>query len=1183
MGQLIRSMDWSTSPLGPRELWPQSLRTAVSLSLASNFPIAITWGPHRVQLYNDGYRPICGDKHPHSMGQNFQECWQSGWPIIGGPFEEAESSGKSSFLENVRAFIDRYGYLEEGFFTASFSPIHDATGEIVGVFHPTIETTQQILAERRLRALRELAGKTADARSIDQAIRLTADALASHALDLPFVLIYSLDTELNQARLMAAAGLPSGGNASPESMDLDSPNGPLWPVANALHCHHLEHLTDLDARFGPVICGPYGEPIREAMLLPICMPGEDMPIAVAVAGISSRRRLDESYRMFYDMLRDGLTTALMNARAYEHERKRAEALAEVDQAKTAFFSNVSHEFRTPLTLMLGPLDDLLHSPSGILNKNDRLQVEVAHRNALRLLKLVNSLLDFSRIEAGRAQATYLPTNLAQLTAERAAMFRSVIEKAEIQFIVDCPPLPEPVHVDPDMWEKIVLNLMSNAFKFTFSGTIAIRLRWRDNGAELTVSDTGVGVPPEHLPRIFERFHRVPQTRSRTYEGSGIGLALTHELVKLHGGTIRADSTLNRGTTFTVFIPGGTAHLPADRIGAPSSLSSTVIDPRAFVEEAWHWFSEDQTPRAGKGPLTSPAPQRNQSGPADGERARILLADDNGDMRDFVARLLAPYWEVEACADGLQALEAAQRHPPDLVLTDVMMPNLDGFGLLRALRLNKRTRGIPVIMLSARAGEEARVEGLEAGADDYLVKPFGARELLARVGTHLDIARLRREAVESAQHDALTGLPNRRLTMEFAERLFANARRNNKRIGVMFIDMDRFKPINDNHGHKTGDAVLREIARRLKTCVRGGDIAGRIGGDEFLVVLSDVRDGADAGKAARHIIDALGIPYQIDGLELHSSPSIGISVFTDDGENMEQLIRNADAAMYHAKEMGRNNYQFFTPELNDSAARTRHIEHHLRTGLDHHEFQLHYQPVIDTSTNALVSVEALLRWPVMNLAPGDFISVAESAGMMDALGDWIVHEACSQIRQWRERQLPSWTLSINVSPFQLQGSTLHDAIAHALNENGLDPALLQLEFSETAVLRSTEEALTATRSLKKLGVKIALDDFGKGYSNLNCLRLPLDTVKIDQEFVRSLNSDKASIVITEGIITIAQNLGLNVIAEGIESAQIVEMLRARNCHQMQGYYLCPPMPAEGLEDWYHQWRAAPESFYQSSVH
>jgi diguanylate cyclase (GGDEF)-like protein len=857
-------------------------------------------------------------------------------------------------------------------------------------------------------------------------------------------------------------------------------------------------------------------------------------------------------------------------------------LEELDRAKTTFFANISHEFRTPLTLMLAPLEELLHSPGGVLSESGRMQAEIAHRNAQRLLKLVNSLLEFTRLEAGRVQATYLAIDLAKFTSELASMFASVINKAGIEYVVDCPPLPEPVYVDPDMWEKIVLNLISNAFKFTFSGMIAVRLKLRGSGVELIVSDTGVGVPAEHLPCLFERFHRVPNTRSRSYEGSGIGLALSQELVRLHGGAINVESELHKGTTFTVFIPGGTAHLPADRIGTPCSAKvATATDPRAFVEEAHQWLPSEEAMKELKASSMPPGTQ-SKPVPSKESRSRILVVDDNADMREFVRRLLAPYWDVEVAADGMQALDLVWREPPDLILTDIMMPNLDGIGLLRALRNDSRTRTLPVILFSARAREQARVEGLAAGANDYLVKPFSARELLARIHTHLSIARLRQSAVLSAQHDALTGLPNRQLTYEFAEQLLAGARRGAAGCAVLFIDMDRFKPINDTYGHAVGDAVLKEIARRLRACVRKEDIVGRLGGDEFLVVLSHVHEAVDAGKAAQHIIDLLGKPYLVGALELHSSPSIGIARFPDDGDDIEQIIRNADIAMYLAKENGRHTFRFFTPGLNDSTAQALRIEKRLRSALQQGEFQLHYQPVVDICTHAVVGVEALLRWPAMAIGPDTFIPVAESKGLINELGAWVVQEACRQLRQWRDRQLPAWSLSINVSPLQLQKSALYDAVAHAVNEFGVDPGLLQLEFTETAVLKNKDEAIASARALKTLGVKIALGDFGKGDSNLNCLRLPLDAVKIDRGFVHCIVSDTACMAITEGIITIAKTLGLSVIAEGIESAQALKALRSKDCRQMQGYYFCPPVPAEGLEEWFHQLQAEPDRFEQLTV-
>jgi PAS domain S-box-containing protein len=432
-----------------------------------------------------------------------------------------------------------------------------------------------------------------------------------------------------------------------------------------------------------------------------------------------------------------------------HEREIArqrEELAKLDQLKTQFFANISHEFRTPLTLMMGPLEDALAQPKGMSAEN-RERMQLAHRNSLRLLKLVNTLLDFSRIEAGRIQASYEPTDLAALTAELASVFRSAIERAGMRLIIDCSALPDMVYVDREMWEKIVLNLLSNAFKFTFEGEIEVSLRATESVAELTVRDTGTGVPADELPQLFERFHRVKGARGRSYEGSGIGLALVQELVKLHGGAVQIESEVDRGTTFTVTIPLGKDHLPADRIGGARTLASTGVSGDAYVQEALRWLPDRQdiADDVQAEPLFSSSESLPHFAQGREQRRRILLADDNADMREYVQRLLRGQYEVVAVADGESALASAREQRPDLILCDIMMPQLDGFGVLQGIRAEESLKHIPVILLSARAGEEARIEGLSSGADDYLVKPFSARELLARVGSHLTVARIRGEA------------------------------------------------------------------------------------------------------------------------------------------------------------------------------------------------------------------------------------------------------------------------------------------------------------------------------------------------------------------------------------------------------------------------------------------------------
>lgn len=486
------------------------------------------------------------------------------------------------------------------------------------------------------------------------------------------------------------------------------------------------------------------------------LPGHPLPGALLVTAISPRKALEADYRTFLNLVAQQVATSFAEARAYEEERMRAQALAALDRAKTAFFSDISHEFRTPLTLMLGPLEELLAGTVGFRCGRARRTGTCVHRNAVRLLKLVNTLLDFARIEAGRVQAVYEPTDVAHLTAELVSVFRSTIERAGLRLRVECAPLPEPAYVDREMWEKIVFNLLSNAFKFTFTGEIAVRVQAYEDRVELSVRDTGTGIPAAELPHLFERFYRVRGARGRTQEGTGIGLALVHELVKLHGGVLRADSIEGQGSTFTIAVPRGSAHLPADRISAPRTLASTALGAMPYVQEARHWLPEPEQP-AGFNTMVGaadslpplPFPQRApQSGRVSG--ARVLVADDNADMRAYLTRLLQDSYEVDTIPDGDTALAAVRQALPDLVLADVMMPGRDGFELLRALRADPRTKTIPVLLLSARAGEEARVEGLEAGADDYIVKPFSARELLARMAAHLELSRLRHEATRREQ-------------------------------------------------------------------------------------------------------------------------------------------------------------------------------------------------------------------------------------------------------------------------------------------------------------------------------------------------------------------------------------------------------------------------------------------------
>ena len=727
MAARMRALDWSTTALGPVEQWPQALRTCVRIVLDSGHPMNICWGPDYINIYNDAYLPLMGAKHPWALGRPAREVVAEVWEFSGPMFDMVVRERKPFRALADQLFpINRNNYLEEVYFAFSKSPIPDDDGNVAGVLVVLLETTERVLEERRRHLLRDLASRTAGAQSEKEIWRISAEALGEHPLSVPFALLYDYRPSEHQAHL-AGASVATGEALHPPVIDCRGEN--LWRLDPALAKDGV--LIELGERASGVPVPNWPEFPRQACVAPIRLGEHSETLGFLVAGIHPGRAFDDAYRQFVLRFTEQITIGLTSARAFEQERQKAETLADLDRAKTAFFSNVSHEFRTPLTLMLGPLEEVLPEARERLSPERRDQLFAVRRNGLRLLKLVNTLLDFSRIEAGRAQASYQPTDLAGFTAEIASAFDSAMDTAGLQFTVTCEPLPEPVYVDRDMWEKIVLNLLSNALKFTFEGEVDLTLKAVDGAVELRVRDTGVGIPEEHRARMFERFHRIEGAPARTHEGTGIGLALVQELAKLHGGSVRVESAVGAGSTFTVTIPRGKEHLPAVHVEA-RSLASSRISAEAYIEDAQQWDGDESE-------IPEPKPRA--------ERELIVLADDNADMRRYLIRLLGDSYEVRAVADGRQALAAIRELRPALVLADIMMPHLDGFGLLRAIRGDSALGGTPVILLSARAGEESRLLGLEADADDYLVKPFTARELLARVAMHVRMATLRRETAE----------------------------------------------------------------------------------------------------------------------------------------------------------------------------------------------------------------------------------------------------------------------------------------------------------------------------------------------------------------------------------------------------------------------------------------------------
>lgn len=875
MGALMRSRcectegnaDWSQTSLGSPEHWSQSLKTALRIVLTSRQPMFIWWGEDLINLYNDACSSFLQNKHPAALGQPASRIWQELWDQLEPRIESAICKNEGTFDEASLFIMLRKGYLEETYITFSYSPIPDDRGGTGGIFCACTDDTQRIVGERQLALLQELAARTADARTFDEVCTLSASCLETNPHDLPFAMIYLIEPGQQQIVLAGTSSIDRDHPAVPQAVAFDDDS--VWQLADIVRTQKARLITDLEALFDHLPTGAWQQMPHQAVSIPIAASGQTGKAGILVVGLNPFRLFDGNYRGFIDLVAGQISASIANAEAYEAERKRAEALAELDRAKTVFFSNVSHEFRTPLTLMLGPLDDALASlgeqgsgageeqGSGRIDETPspyrpaylpalKHQLQVAHRNAQRLLKLVNTLLDFSRIEAGRIEAVYEPTDLAMLTTDLAGVFRSAIERAGLRLRVDCPPLPQLVYVDRQMWEKIVLNLLSNAFKFTFEGEIVVSLQWEERrmlqtpsseadtssleldtstselGAStselgvsrsqlessastlhtspsflphvvLEVRDTGTGIPAAELPHIFQRFHRVKGAAGRSYEGSGIGLSLVQELVKLHGGSIRVNSVVGQGTWFTISIPTGYSHLPGDRVassqenrlqlhqsedqlmGAEHSFASIETRATPYIAEVLRWLPDERSEQvdewmreAAHHPSTRPPTHPSPHSPA--LPARILLADDNADMRHYMRRLLHQQYEIEVVSDGVAALAAIRQQMPDLVLTDVMMPRLDGFGLLQALRANPDTQQIPIILLSARAGEESRIEGLAAGADDYLIKPFSARELLARVEATLKMARMRQEAAQQERELRLISEADQKQAEEAYDRI-----------------------------------------------------------------------------------------------------------------------------------------------------------------------------------------------------------------------------------------------------------------------------------------------------------------------------------------------------------------------------------------------------------------------------
>ncbi len=721
LGRLFAAFDWGSHPLGPPADWPGEFRAAVVTALTSRFPIVLWLGAQDLfEVHNDAYIPILGDKHPAALGRPGREVWWDIWEQIGPMLAGVIATGKATWSDDFMLPVTTGGQAQERYFTFSLSPLIGDGTDISGIFCAVTETTERVLSQRRLHLLNAVAAAVMDTRTIDEAVNAAVAVCTELPKALPFIATYIADPGAAEITLRGATASIL----------------PLLPRT-------LGRLTDWDPRLrsradtrvidgvAAVIAGIEealgADCPKQALVLPLGEKGSN--VGALVVGTNPRRPLDALYRGFCQLLADQLSSALASAVSHEQQRQRADALAELDAAKTAFLTNVSHEFRTPLTLLQGPLDDALSEarPGSLLT--DRLST--ARRNAGRLQRLVDSLLDFSRLEAGRATAELVCTDVGALTADIASSFTELCERAGLDLVLDCHPVL--ADIDPAMWETIMSNLLSNAIKYTLDGSITVAVHGGSEDCRISIRDTGVGIAEADLEHLFERFFRADNARGRTAEGVGIGLPLVRGLVELQHGTVAIDSALDHGTTVTIRLPRSVAGTPVDH--APAAL---LENP--YLVEAGQWLA---------GVSGSPADVTG-----DDRRELVLIADDNADMRAHLDRVLSAYWRTVLVADGESALNTTRDLRPDAVVTDVMMPRMDGFDFVAAVRADPELVDTPILMLSARAGVEAASDGYAGGADDYLAKPFRSQELIDRISARLSTAARERTSQQQRDVEAL---------------------------------------------------------------------------------------------------------------------------------------------------------------------------------------------------------------------------------------------------------------------------------------------------------------------------------------------------------------------------------------------------------------------------------------------
>ncbi|HEY9668745.1 MAG TPA: EAL domain-containing protein [Coleofasciculaceae cyanobacterium] len=571
------------------------------------------------------------------------------------------------------------------------------------------------------------------------------------------------------------------------------------------------------------------------------------------------------------------------------------------------------------------------------------------------------------------------------------------------------------------------------------------------------------------------------------------------------------------------------------------------------------------------------------------KKKILVIEDEEFVREnLVELLIVEGFEVMSAANGHLGVDLAKQTHPDLILCDVMMPELDGFGVLSTLQQEPTLAATPLILLTAKAAKADMRQGMELGASDYLTKPFTRSEVLGAIATqlkkqaalhdryHTELQHAQEQINYLAHYDSVTNLPNQLSLREQFKHVQPTTADDEKIVTVLCLNIDRFNQINEHLGHAVGDVLLKAVAERLKACVGNQDIVARINTDQFAIILSGNKPEQlsqnqhkeEAGKVAQTILDNLSQTFEIAGQELFITVSIGIALYTRDGSEIEQLLNHANTAMMRAKQRGGDQYEFYSSAFNIGSSERLALQSSLRYALERNELLVYYQPQVSLKTGRIVSAEALVRWqhPTRGLvSPDKFISIAEETGLIISIGEWVLQTACKQTKVWQNAGFESLGIAVNLSSRQFSQINLRHQLVQILTATGLDSKYIELELTESMLVQDTEVAIRTLNALKSLGVQIAVDDFGTGYSSLSYLQqFPFDILKIDRCFIRNITENPNNAAITKAIIEMAKSLNLKLIVEGVETEAELSFACNHQCDGMQGYLFSRPLPAHEFE-------------------